>query len=45
MFVQKMRSDIRPLCDKHLVEMEAVRVKAKMGHRKVDSRKTPRISW
>jgi len=31
MLVPKMRIDIRPLCDKHLVEMEAVSVKAKMG--------------
>lgn len=31
MSVPKMKSDIKPLCDKHLVEMEAVRVRAKMG--------------
>jgi hypothetical protein len=31
MLAPKMRSNIKPLCDKHLVEMEAVRVKAKMG--------------
>src|SRR5450756_1842024 len=27
----KMKSDIKPLCDKHLVEMEAARATEKMG--------------
>lgn len=27
----QMKSDIKPLCDKHLTEMEAVRVQANMG--------------
>ena len=27
----QMKSDINPLCDKHLIEMEAIRVQAKMG--------------
>jgi hypothetical protein len=31
MSAPKLKCDIKPLCDKHLVEMEAVRVKAKMG--------------
>jgi hypothetical protein len=31
MSIQGMKSDIRPLCDRHLIEMEAVDVKAKMG--------------
>jgi hypothetical protein len=31
MLTPEMKSDIKPLCDKHLVEMESVRVRAKMG--------------
>jgi hypothetical protein len=31
MSVPDMKSDINPLCDKHMVEMEAVRVRAKVG--------------
>jgi hypothetical protein len=31
MSVPQMKNDIKPLCDKHVVEMEAVRVRAKMG--------------
>jgi hypothetical protein len=31
MLEPKMKRDIKPLCDKHLVEMEAVGVEAKMG--------------
>ena len=31
MLAPEMKIEIKPLCDKHLVEMEAVRVKTKMG--------------
>ena len=31
MSVPEMKSDIKPLCDKHIVEMEAVGPSAKMG--------------
>jgi hypothetical protein len=31
MLVREMKIDVKPLCDKHLVEMGAVRMKAKMG--------------
>jgi hypothetical protein len=31
MAVPEMKSDIKPLCDKHLVEMEALSMSAKMG--------------
>ena len=31
MLTPEMKSDIKPLCDKHLIEMEPVRVRARMG--------------
>ncbi len=31
MLVPKLKRDIKPLCDKHLVEMEAVGTRRKMG--------------